>query len=84
MSIDRERLPIRAFPQPQTMKGEQIISPTEYGEGGMALRDYFAAAVVAGLIPVARQGASKGDDVAKMTAEFAYEVAEAMMEARKR
>ena len=79
-----------AFPQPAVMDALEIISASDYGEGGMTLRDYFAAKA----LPICM---SNGADILKETsltidpAEFKEEVtgdaylwADAMLEARKK
>lgn len=59
-----------AFPQPQLMTGGRsgIVSSAEMGEGGMTLRDYFAAKamLMSGFTPEHR-------------AKLAYELADAML-----
>lgn len=53
--------------------------PTRNAEEGMELRDYFAAAALQGML------AELGRNVHshKVLAKFAYDIADAMMEARK-
>ena len=47
-------------------------------EGGMTLRDYFAAKAMQGMLAENGGGATHNDDLAK----FAYEIADAMLKAR--
>ena len=54
-----------AFPMPQG------------GRGGMALRDYFAGQVLAGI------GGYELECQTKIVAQFSYRIADAMIEARK-
>ncbi len=48
-------------------------------EGGMSLRDWFAGQALVGL---AASGELSGSGAARMAAEYAYQVADAMLEAR--
>jgi hypothetical protein len=48
-------------------------------EEGMDLRDYFAAVALQGMLAEDGGGAASNKDLA----EFAYEIADAMLEARK-
>lgn len=65
------------FPQGKAVGSVSLL------EGGMTLRDYFAAQAVSGVwnrlspsVPV--------DKAAGITAEFAYEIADAMLKERNR
>jgi len=62
-----------AFPQPEILYN--------YGRG-MTLRDYFAAKAMQGLIHHFDFGTFRDDPM--RVAEWAYDAADAMMEARKR
>lgn len=79
-----------AFPQTQTLTEKDFVSGLDVGEGGMNLRDYFAAK--------AMQGMYACGDVAKgckampsmsdeqhctATAQWAYLQADCMLKARK-
>lgn len=65
---------MKAFPTSQSEQYPQII------EGGMDLRDYFAAKAMLALIA---HPDSRCDVAASVYAKGAYEMADAMMEARK-
>lgn len=67
------RLNMRAFPTGAVFNKDGLMIA---GENGMELRDYFAGMAVQGLIA---QFGCKSD---RATAKFAYEIADAMMEAR--
>lgn len=68
--IDVAPGPAYAFP----IRGETFL------HFGMTLRDYFAAAALQGLIAQAEGSALRSDS--SIGAEFAYEMADAMMKAR--
>jgi len=56
------------------------MAPHSYGDNaGMTLRDYFAATAVAGIVQCTGYATEKA---CKAAAECAYEIADAMMEAR--
>ena len=60
---------------------EPAFPVPEYGENGMNLRDYFAGQLLA---RTDSSNWSKWDDsTAKVLAKWAYDVADAMIEARK-
>jgi len=65
---------MKAFPTSQSERYPQII------EGGMELRDYFAAKAMQAMIT---HPDSRDDVVAGVYAKGAYVMADAMMEARK-
>jgi hypothetical protein len=65
-----------AFPQPLSYEGGRRDSPVEFGYGGMTLRDYFAAAVIA-------QCQLTGSTTIEQDAAEAYVIADAMLKARK-
>lgn len=76
-----------AFPLPQTLdKDGMLVTPGDFGEGGMELRDYFAAAVIAGwgegFHSIAWELKQRTPDAGTI-AVAAYSIANAMMEARK-
>jgi len=64
-----------AFPRPSTPLPN---GSTEWGCDGMTLRDYFAAHIAAGYIPLLTDSAIKPESVAKI----AYSCATALMEER--
>ena len=69
---------IKAFPI-------QIENHTAFGEQGMDLRDYFAAKALQGMLSTAAAPwltGLGGEEL--MVAHFAYKLADAMMEARKK
>ncbi len=73
-----------AFPRPYSGTQNQAFGP----QGGMTLRDYFAAQVICGLQQVlwSEPRLSKfhsGSDVISHMAVVAYETADAMLKARK-
>jgi hypothetical protein len=75
-----------AFPNPsrviRDLFGDSANDELVEGMAGMSLRDYFAAAALAGeLARPLREGEVL---VAEVAAEFVYDVADAMLEARKR
>ena len=55
-----------------------------WGEGGMTLRDYFAAKAMQGIssMPIPSEGNQIGQSPAEWLAENSYAIADAMMEAR--
>ena len=67
-----------AFPQPDTVAVDEGLLIVE-GDTGMSLRDYFAAKAMQGSIASLPDG---GIFSMKASAEWAYEVADAMLEAR--
>ena len=64
-----------AFPVPDSHHANGQV---QYGSDGMTLRDYFAAKAMLGLINVEVQEVAFQERIAK----WAYEIAEAMLEAR--
>ena len=75
-----------AFPQPGILSADGIVSSQDYCEGGMTLRDYFAAkamqAIMANdaLLRAAManyEGASEA-----IVAQWSYDQADAMLEER--
>jgi hypothetical protein len=77
-----------AFPhssQPLDAQGNPMCG--EHSEWGMTLRDYFAAAALTGICAHAtaiKQGMEQtGDEAPQFAADSAYEVADAMLAARK-
>jgi hypothetical protein len=67
-----------AFPQPQIDNQGRVDSALSFGEGGMTLRDYFAAKAMQSDLSI--HGLEGCDKLS--IAEMAYEVADAMIEAR--
>jgi hypothetical protein len=55
---------------------------------GMTLRDYFAASIAGHCVPIIMSASASGGipaaDATKLIADMAYELADAMLEARKR
>ncbi|HGN6731990.1 hypothetical protein [Pseudomonas aeruginosa] len=73
-----------AFPRPYSGTQNQAFGP----QGGMTLRDYFAAQVICGLQQVLWKETMvgkfhSGSDVISDMAAVAYETADAMLKARK-
>jgi len=67
-----------AFPQTQTLDVENqigFVSGNDVGEGGMTLRDYFAAKALQACL-------TQGSWVYKNLARESYDIADAMLEAR--
>jgi len=64
---------MKAFPATHPSEKYQFV------DSGMDLRDYFAAAALQGMLAEDGGGAASNKDLA----EFAYEIADAMLEARK-
>lgn len=61
------------------MKAFPLSNMAGLNQQGMDLRDYFAATALQGMLAEDGGGAASNKDLA----EFAYEIADAMMEARK-
>ena len=70
-----------AFPEIRIKGGDNYNSPQKIYYGGMSLRDYFAAKALHGLMSPYQEWAVERD--AMRIAEIAYEVADAMLQARK-
>ena len=68
-----------AFPQYETQNGNKIAN--EHGQGGMSLRDYFAAAVLNGAI-ASSTATERGAFSKSAWAKSAYEYADAMLAER--
>lgn len=68
-----------AFPQSETALGNTVEA--EYGQGGMSLRDYFAAAALAHPFTQADDAAGHSENTA---AYWAYALADAMLEEREK
>lgn len=69
---------MKAFPCNQTIWDEKTGYFKQVNGGGMDLRDYFAAKVIGGII-------SAGDSYnINLMAEYAYQMADEMMKARKK
>lgn len=78
--------PESAFPQIQTQqpnenKGESF---EVYSEGGMTLRDYFAAKAMQGFCSLTEDGSSEPMMGAADTAKAAYNYADAMLAEREK
>jgi hypothetical protein len=65
-----------AFPQVQTLDESGFVSGLDVGEGGMTLRDYFAAKVISGF------AAGEFSGTTSEAAEWAYKWADAMIRER--
>jgi len=65
---------MKAFPSPHWKQSEYE---------GMDLRDYFAAQAMVGILTMLRGGNEGLITVQESTSKYAYEWADAMMEARK-
>jgi hypothetical protein len=64
------------MPKPKT-----YAFPTNTGDSGMDLRDYFAAKILAGLLSNENNEVKDSDGIRSIT-EFSYDLADAMMLAR--
>ena len=70
-----------AFPQTQILDGDRgFVSGNDVGEGGMTLRDYFAAKAMNGLLAQSLGTALESEP--KIAADYAYATADAMLKAR--
>lgn len=71
-----------AFPQTQTIDGNDkpLVSGLDVGEGGMSLRDYFAAKALTGML--ADPQVHVGGERSAQLAGSCYELADAMLKAR--
>jgi hypothetical protein len=77
---------MKAFPhiaKVHMLDGNSIIKE-EITSGGMDLRDYFAAQAMAGVLTMLKGGNEGLITVQESTSKYAYEWADAMMEARKK
>jgi hypothetical protein len=72
---------MKAFPTPTFSINDEARVTTVGGEGGMDLRDYFAAMALQGLL--AQQSEDYGYDNDIAIVRNAYNLADHMMEARK-
>lgn len=73
-----------AFPSYGVLWDDQISTSVDWDEGGMTLRDYFAAKAMQALIQAyASDGRILITSDKNLAVEQAYEVADAMLEARK-
>ena len=70
---------VPAFPQPGILSADGIVSSQDYCEGGMTLRDYFAAKAMQGF--AADPGCAFPDGNYGM-AKCAYRWADAMLKVR--
>lgn len=78
-----------AFPQPIIAVDGRVTGSDDYGVGGMELRDYFAGQALIGVMvmraAIREEGfANVGDINQESIAEEAYELADAMLEAREK
>jgi hypothetical protein len=65
------------------MKAFPIYGQNPETHGGMDLRDYFAAQAMVGILTMLKGGNEGLITVQESTSKYAYEWADAMMEARK-
>ena len=70
-----------AFPEVRIRSGDNYNPPTRLYYGGMTLRDYFAAKAMQGAIASSSDKLDFGPDLG---ATWAYQVADAMLAARKK
>jgi hypothetical protein len=71
-----------AFP---TSVSADSMGGLNYGEGGMTLRDYFAAKAMQALIRVdTDNGRLRGSGEVRFTTVFAYQIADAMLAEREK
>jgi hypothetical protein len=74
---------MKAFPTPTFSINDEARVTTVGGEGGMDLRDYFAAMAMQGAIAHGLFNAEKAsNNYADFVASVAYQYADAMMDAR--
>ena len=72
---------MKAFPTPTFSINDEARVTAVGGEGGMDLRDYFAAKVMQGLLAAGRDAQYGGDDMERLAAS-SYSIANEMMKAR--
>lgn len=70
-----------AFPHTRKYIGPDTYVPL--AEGGMSLRDWFAGHALAGLLPICVHDTVKPGEFPEHIARNAYEIADAMLAARK-
>jgi len=73
---------MKAFPSAEPIYSKDIVGVKE--SAGMDLRDYFAAQAMVGVLTMLRGGNEGLITVQESTSKYAYEWADAMMEARKK
>jgi hypothetical protein len=79
-----------AFPQSIALgTGDSPVTSDDYSRGGMELRDYFAGQALIGVMvmrtAIREGGLANVDDISQESiAEEAYELADAMLEAREK
>ena len=74
---------MKAFPTPTISVSEEARITSIGGEGGMDLRDYFAAKAMPVVLTYLWQQGKHESPVSSLAAKFSYEVADSMMKARK-
>ena len=72
---------MKAFPTPTFSINDEARVTAVGGEGGMLLRDYFAAKAMQSEI-IGNEGISGNDGFMESVAEISYLMADAMMKAR--
>ena len=72
-----------AFPEIRIRGGDNYNLPMKLYYGGMTLRDYFAAKAVSQIIATCANDTTHGMSEADYFAGRAYEIADAMLKARK-
>jgi hypothetical protein len=75
---------MKAFPNKIQTGTDLNRNPTYCGEDGMDLRDYFAAKAMQAIIGNSDQASLEVGEVDNWVGDYAYVVADAMMEARER
>jgi len=73
---------MKAFPTPTFSISDEARVTSIGGEGGMDLRDYFAAKAMQGWLTTYPDNVDYHMVAKTAVAKFAYEVADAMMKAR--
>jgi hypothetical protein len=72
-----------AFPTPPVYCAETGCGQADAGQGGMSMRDYFAAAALTGFLAAGRGPNGYGDIAdSNNAADYAYEQADAMLRRR--
>ena len=75
---------MKAFPHPNVVEeNEKKYYQLTEASSGMDLRDYFAAQAMVGVLTMLKGGNEGLITVQESTSKYAYEWADAMMEARK-
>jgi hypothetical protein len=79
-----------AVPTMKVFAGPEGFIQTAVPVGGLSLRDYFAAAAIGPLMAsdgfeklILKDATVRAEDMPRFAAEIAYDIADAMLEARK-